>query len=206
MLDKTKVSRSATALLVAYAISLPVAQSQTNANEKQVTSSAVKHSKTEKPKPKPKPKRTPKPKPTPRVTKTHKPSSIGTSTPVVVASQRPTHSSRSNIRSDSYYTSVGQNQAFAKTYMAEKYGWSGDQVGCLVNLWNRESGWRQSAHNPSSGAHGIPQALPGSKMASAGADWYSNPQTQIKWGLSYISSRYGTPCSAMGFWYNHNWY
>jgi hypothetical protein len=90
--------------------------------------------------------------------------------------------------------------------MAEKYGWTGDQVGCLINLWTRESGWRETAHNPSSGAHGIPQSLPGSKMASAGNDWYSNPETQIKWGLKYIDGRYGTPCGAMSFWYNHNWY
>jgi hypothetical protein len=90
--------------------------------------------------------------------------------------------------------------------MATHYGWGYEQYRCLVDLWTRESGWRETAHNPSSGAHGIPQSLPGSKMASSGADWYSNPETQIKWGLNYINSRYGTPCSAMGFWYNHNWY
>ena len=203
MLDKTKVSRSATALLVAYAISLPIAQSQTNANEKQTTPSATKHSKTDKVKPKPK--HTKKPKPTPTVKKTHKPSSIGTSNPVVIATPRPTHASRSYVRSEPT-SSASENQAFAKYYMAKQYGWGGDQYGCLVNLWNRESGWRQGAHNSSSGAHGIPQALPGSKMASAGADWYSNPETQIRWGLSYINGRYGNPCGAMGFWNNHNWY
>jgi len=201
MLDKTKVSRSATALLVAYAISLPVAQlQQTNANEKQQNIvSAPKHSS--------KPKHTHKPKPKPTIKKTSKPSNIETSKPVVVASNRPTHTSRSRdyVRPRAG-TNVYKNQAFAKTYMAEKYGWTGDQVGCLINLWTRESGWRETAHNPSSGAHGIPQSLPGSKMASAGADWYSNPETQIKWGLNYINSRYGTPCGAMSFWYGHNWY
>ena len=67
--------------------------------------------------------------------------------------------------------------------------------GCLLNLWNRESGWRYDAEN-ASGAYGIPQALPGSKMASAGPDWQTNPATQIKWGLTYISTTYGTPCGA----------
>ena len=67
--------------------------------------------------------------------------------------------------------------------------------GCLQNLWNRESGWRYDAEN-ASGAYGIPQALPGSKMASAGPDWQTNPATQIKWGLGYIKDNYGSPCSA----------
>ena len=70
--------------------------------------------------------------------------------------------------------------------------------GCLQDIWNRESGWRYDAEN-ASGAYGIPQALPGSKMASAGADWQTNPATQIKWGLGYIKAIYGNPCSALGF-------
>jgi len=70
--------------------------------------------------------------------------------------------------------------------------------GCLLDLWNRESGWVYDAEN-ASGAYGIPQALPGSKMASAGADWQTNPATQIKWGLGYIKSIYGTPCGAWAF-------
>ena len=70
--------------------------------------------------------------------------------------------------------------------------------GCLLNLWNRESGWRYDAEN-ASGAYGIPQALPGSKMASAGADWQTNPATQIKWGLGYIKQIYGNPCGAWSF-------
>jgi hypothetical protein len=72
------------------------------------------------------------------------------------------------------------------------------QWGCLLDLWNRESGWVYDAEN-ASGAYGIPQALPGSKMASAGADWQTNPATQIKWGLGYITSVYGTPCGAWDF-------
>ncbi|MFY9934949.1 MAG: lytic transglycosylase domain-containing protein [Streptosporangiaceae bacterium] len=71
--------------------------------------------------------------------------------------------------------------------------------GCLVDIWNRESGWRYDAENGASGAYGIPQALPGSKMASAGADWQTDPATQIKWGLGYIKNTYGNPCSAWAF-------
>jgi hypothetical protein len=73
------------------------------------------------------------------------------------------------------------------------------QWTCLLDLWNRESGWLYDAENPSSGAYGIPQALPGYKMASAGADWQTNPATQIKWGLGYITQVYGTPCNAYNF-------
>jgi hypothetical protein len=73
------------------------------------------------------------------------------------------------------------------------------QWTCLLDLWNRESGWLYDAENPSSGAYGIPQALPGDKMASAGADWQTDPATQIEWGLGYISQTYGTPCNAYDF-------
>ena len=75
----------------------------------------------------------------------------------------------------------------------------------LNNIFTRESGWRYNAEN-ASGAYGIPQALPGSKMATAGADWATNPATQIKWGLGYIQGRYGNPCSAWAFWEAHSWY
>ncbi|HEY6277852.1 MAG TPA: lytic transglycosylase domain-containing protein, partial [Streptosporangiaceae bacterium] len=79
------------------------------------------------------------------------------------------------------------------------------QFGCLDNIWSRESGWNYLAEN-ASGAYGIPQALPGSKMASAGADWQTNPATQIRWGLGYIQSKYGTPCNAWGFWQANGYY
>lgn len=85
-------------------------------------------------------------------------------------------------------------------------GWGDDEYGCLVALWERESHWNAAAHNPSSGAHGIPQALPGSKMASAGADWETNPATQITWGIGYIAGRYGTPCTAWDHSEINNWY
>jgi len=84
-------------------------------------------------------------------------------------------------------------------------GWGEDQFACLVALFNRESHWNVYAANPS-GAYGIPQALPGSKMASAGADWATNPATQIAWGLGYISARYGDPCGAWGHSQSAGWY
>lgn len=80
--------------------------------------------------------------------------------------------------------------------MLGSFGWSSSQFGCLVSLWGRESGWNMYASNPSSGAYGIPQALPGSKMASAGPDWATDPATQIRWGLGYIQQLYGSPCAA----------
>jgi hypothetical protein len=84
--------------------------------------------------------------------------------------------------------------------MLPSFGFSqSSQWGCLLNIWNRESGWNYQAENPYSGAYGIPQALPGDKMASAGADWQTDPTTQIKWGLGYIQSIYGTPCGAWNF-------
>jgi hypothetical protein len=80
------------------------------------------------------------------------------------------------------------------------YGWGGEQYGCLVQLWNGESGWRVNAYNPSSGAYGIPQSLPASKMGDVAADWATNAATQITWGLNYISGRYGSPCNAWAEW------
>ncbi|GCD38091.1 hypothetical protein OEIGOIKO_05901 [Streptomyces chrestomyceticus JCM 4735] len=80
------------------------------------------------------------------------------------------------------------------------------QYQCFSNIVERESGWDPTATNPSSGAYGLVQAQPGSKMASAGADWKTNPETQIKWGLDYMNSTYGSPCDAWKFWQSHNWY
>jgi hypothetical protein len=85
-------------------------------------------------------------------------------------------------------------------------GFSLQEVACLVSLWNRESGWNVKAQNKSSGAYGIAQAVPGSKMASFGADWQTNPVTQIKWGLSYIKNRYKTPCGAWAHSQSTGWY
>jgi hypothetical protein len=98
----------------------------------------------------------------------------------------------------------GSAQAIAQTMVAAR-GWDTSQYNCLVSLWNRESGWNVYAYNPS-GAYGIPQALPGSKMATAGADWQTNPATQITWGLNYITGSYGTPCGAWAHSQADNWY
>jgi hypothetical protein len=95
-------------------------------------------------------------------------------------------------------------QDIARALLAT-YGWSEEQFGCLDSLWIRESHWNVHAANPS-GAYGIPQALPGSKMASAGSDWQDNPVTQIKWGLGYIQDRYGSPCGAWAHSQGHGWY
>jgi hypothetical protein len=97
-----------------------------------------------------------------------------------------------------------QNQALGKRMNAAK-GWA-NCWSSLLQLWTRESHWNERAHNPSSGAHGIPQALPGSKMATAGSNWETSSATQIAWGLSYISARYDTPCGAWNFWQNNHWY
>ncbi|SDT81399.1 hypothetical protein SAMN05216371_6630 [Streptomyces sp. TLI_053] len=80
------------------------------------------------------------------------------------------------------------------------------QLQCFNNIVSRESSWNVTATNASSGAYGLVQALPGSKMASAGSDWRTNPATQIKWGLDYMNSRYGSPCGAWSFWQSHHWY
>jgi L-lactate permease len=101
--------------------------------------------------------------------------------------------------------SYGDPQAIAAALLPS-FGFSSSQMSCLVPLWMGESGWRVNAENVSSGAYGIPQALPGSKMATAGADWASNPATQIEWGLGYIRDRYGSPCGAWSFKQSHGWY
>lgn len=104
------------------------------------------------------------------------------------------------------FGTVEYNKWFARAYMQQHYGWGADQFSALEQLWQRESGWSQNAHNSSSGAHGIPQSLPGSKMASHGADWATNPETQIKWGLSYIDSVYGSPSGALASSHSRGWY
>lgn len=99
----------------------------------------------------------------------------------------------------------GTAQAIAYA-MLQSMGMGDDQFACLVALWNRESHWNVYAMNPTSGAYGIPQAFPGDKMASAGADWATNPATQITWGLSYIAGRWGTPCGAWAQSEAEGWY
>ncbi|HZI96980.1 MAG TPA: hypothetical protein VFD41_05585 [Actinomycetales bacterium] len=94
----------------------------------------------------------------------------------------------------------------AARVMLADHGWSSGQFDCLDSLWQKESGWDHTAANPSSGAYGIPQALPGSKMSSAGSDWETNPLTQIEWGLGYIADVYGSPCGAWSHSQGSGWY
>lgn len=101
--------------------------------------------------------------------------------------------------------SVAEYQAYARERCYD-YGWSDSDFYALVNLWNRESGWNIYSKNSRSGAYGIPQALPGSKMASAGSDYLTNYKTQINWGLSYIKSRYGSPSNAWSSFQSKGWY
>ncbi|MEZ5185336.1 MAG: hypothetical protein R2720_06300 [Candidatus Nanopelagicales bacterium] len=116
------------------------------------------------------------------------------------------HARASRAASPYRFGSIAFNKWFAKQYMQQKYGWGADQFAALEQLWQRESGWSQTAHNSSSGAHGIPQALPGSKMGMFGADWATNPETQIKWGLHYIKSVYGSPSGALASSHSRGWY
>ena len=90
--------------------------------------------------------------------------------------------------------------------MLKSFGWPSSQFSCLDPLWAHESGWSVTASNPSTGAYGIPQAVPGSKMASAGPDWSSSAATQIKWGLGYIKDTYGSPCAAWRHEQADGWY
>ena len=102
--------------------------------------------------------------------------------------------------------SIADSKAFAQIYIKTTYAWGDDQFKCLDQLWERESNWRHTARNKSSGAYGIPQALPGSRMASIAGDWQTNPVTQIKWGAEYIEGRYGTPCAALDKAIARGWY
>lgn len=101
--------------------------------------------------------------------------------------------------------SPAQARALAKSMVADR-GWDEAQYVCLDKLWTKESNWRVQAANSSSGAYGIPQSLPGSKMGSVAADWRTNAETQITWGLGYISGRYGTPCGAWSASQAKGWY
>ena len=98
----------------------------------------------------------------------------------------------------------GSPQQIAQAMLAS-FGWSASQFSCLDPLWAQESGWSVTAANPD-GAYGIPQALPGSKMASAGPDWQTNAATQIRWGLEYIQANYGSPCAAWDHEQATGWY
>ncbi|MEU2107601.1 transglycosylase SLT domain-containing protein [Streptomyces sp. NPDC087659] len=121
------------------------------------------------------------------------------------AKEAEERASRSAVRDASSFAaqssySISEVQAIARQMVP------GDQFQCFSNIVDHESSWNYRAQNPSSGAYGLVQALPGSKMASAGADWQTNPATQIKWGLNYMNDRYGSPCGAWSFWQANHWY
>ncbi len=100
---------------------------------------------------------------------------------------------------------VSDIQDYARAQVLKR-GWSESDFTCLVKLWDRESHWNYKSLNRGSGAYGIPQALPGSKMASAGSDWQTNPRTQVDWGLGYVAGRYSTPCGAWSHSQSTGWY
>jgi hypothetical protein len=180
---KTLVLIPAIAVLATYVVSLPVAQNQISANAPQnevVDKNKIKNS----------------------IRTAEKATEINE----IIDERSKEKISRSKNREKVPDSNVEANKAFANSYMESKYSWGEDQYSCLVNLWNRESGWRHTADNPTSSAYGIPQALPGKKMASAGADWRTNPETQIKWGLKYIENRYETPCGAWSAFKQKGWY
>jgi hypothetical protein len=180
---KTLVLIPVIAVLATYVVSLPVTQSQISANAPQ--NEVIDKNK---------------------INNSIKIAERATEINEMVDERSKEKPSRSKNRERISDSNVEANKAFAKSYMESKYSWGEDQYSCLVNLWNRESGWRHTADNPTSSAYGIPQSLPGSKMASAGADWRTNPETQIKWGLKYIKHRYETPCGAWGAFKQKGWY
>jgi hypothetical protein len=102
-------------------------------------------------------------------------------------------------------TPVGA-KVVASQIMKSEYNWGSYQFECLNRLWTKESHWNYKAHNPRSGAHGIPQALPANRMDIISTDWRKNPVTQMRWGLRYIDIRYETPCKAWAKFKRSNYY
>lgn len=178
---KTLVLIPAIAVLISSDVPLPIAQSQTSANAPQATISQARGIEI---------------------------SSLATQEAKTIGDplSKTSRASRSKTRTQLASSNVEANKAFAKSFMESEYSWGEEQYQCLVKLWDKESGWRHTADNPNSSAYGIPQALPGKKMSSAGADWKTNPETQIKWGLNYIDKGYNSPCGAWGKWKKKRWY
>ena len=121
------------------------------------------------------------------------------------ASQPAAHSISGAQPTQAATAAPGSPQQIAEAMLAS-FGWSSSQFSCLDPLWAHESGWSVSAYNAGSGAYGIPQALPGSRMASAGPNWQTNAATQIRWGLEYIQGTYGSPCAALDHEQATGWY
>jgi len=122
------------------------------------------------------------------------------------AAAAKTTASKTAATSTPVVVDPGSARDIARQMMLSMYGWGDSEFTCFDKIITQESGWHVSATNKSSGAYGIPQALPGSKMATAGADWQTNPATQIKWALGYVQGRYATPCGAWSFKSAHGWY
>jgi hypothetical protein len=120
--------------------------------------------------------------------------------------QAAAHQAARDAQRQSVATTAKQDSKAAARAMLAEFGFADSQFSCLSSLWTRESNWLYTATNPSSGAYGIPQSLPASKMASAGADYRTNPVTQIRWGLGYIKQVYGTPCGAWAHSQSTGWY
>ncbi len=110
------------------------------------------------------------------------------------------------LRNRGYEPGVTDPREMARQILRNKYGYGSSQFDCFDNIIMRESMWRVDATNPTSGAYGIPQALPGSKMATVASDWRTNPATQIIWGIEYMKDRYGSPCAAWSFKSANGWY
>lgn len=134
------------------------------------------------------------------------PSPISTSTPAATQPRPAVAAPPVQTRARSVTLAATSDPRGIAQALAATHGWNGAQWQCLDSLWQRESHYETTVRNPSSGAYGIPQALPASKMATAGSDWRSNPITQIKWGLGYIGDRYGSPCNAWSYWLRHDSY
>ncbi|MFL6026816.1 MAG: hypothetical protein ACJ72G_02890 [Friedmanniella sp.] len=113
---------------------------------------------------------------------------------------------RQQVAARGYQPGTSNPREIARQILRNKYGYGADQFSCFNNVIIRESNWDINATNAASGAYGIPQALPGSKMASVGSDWRTNPATQIIWAVGYMKSSYGSPCGAWGFKSSHGWY
>ena len=128
---------------------------------------------------------------------------VWVSQPLIDAAIAPLRD-RVQLRSTDTVTAWSPEQIAER--MLGQFGWSSSQFSCLQPLWEHESGWSVTAENPTSGAYGIPQSLPAAQMASAGADWQTNAATQIRWGLTYIQGRYGSPCGAWAHEESSNWY
>ncbi|WP_405998787.1 transglycosylase SLT domain-containing protein [Streptomyces sp. NBC_00829] len=121
------------------------------------------------------------------------------------AEAKAERASRDAVRDASSFTAKG-SYTVAEVKAIARQMIPADQFQCFSNIVDHESSWNYRAQNASSGAYGLVQALPGSKMSSAGADWQTNPATQIKWGLNYMNTRYDSPCGAWSFWQANHWY